>query len=230
MTVAQVFPQVAMAFSAVFVTWLDGGQEQEVRRWAERLSAALAAGGMVVILAVLFLAEHLVPVVLGAAYRPVTPSLIVLAASLLLLALSNLAHVLAMVRDRPDIALSSAAVRLAALWIIGPFLIRAEQSLGASLAALVASVLYTLFIVVRVQRVMPFSLRRWLLAVALGGVCLPLLWLRSSLPVDSLLFVLSVAVYAALLLAGRVVTWRELASAWQMIRPTGGARASERVP
>ena len=67
------------------------------------------------------------------------------------------------------------------------------------------------------QRVVRYSLRPWVLPIGLGGLFLPLAWLRSSWVVNVGLYALFVVGYSRALLLLRVVTLGEIAAMWGAI-------------
>jgi O-antigen/teichoic acid export membrane protein len=222
LTAAAILPQLTLSFAPLLTSLRTQGQIEVLQRWIERLLKVLTVGGMLAVLGALLLADDLVPLVLGAAYRPVAVNLLPLMFTLPVLALGSVAQMLALVYDRPRLALSAAGVRLAAFWCLGPLLVAWKGDLGCSLAVLVAFTLYAAYFTWRMRRVVPYSLRSWALAIVLGGLFLPLGWLRPMLGihsslVDVALFCAFVIGYGTLLLRLRVVTPDEIASTWRAI-------------
>lgn len=217
LTAALAIPQLTLAFAPLLTTLLAQEQAEAMRRWIERLLAWLTAGGMLLAFSALLVGDDLVPLVFGPAYRPVAVNLVPLTLALLPLALSSVANLLALVHDRPGLALQSAGVLLAAFWLTGPPLVAAGGSLGGCLAALAATALYAGVFTWRMRRVTRYSLRPWVLAILLGVPFLPLVALRSSGPVNLALYGAFAVGYGGLLLALRVITVGELAAAWRVV-------------
>ena len=205
LTAGLAIPQLTLAFAPLLTTLLAQEQAAALKEWVERLLKWLAIGGVLGVFGALFLADDLVPLVLGADYEPVAANLLPLALTLLPLALSSVARLLALVYDRPGAALAAAGVRLVAFWVLGPPLVAWQRSLGGCLAVLAASVLYAGYFTWRMRRVVRYSLRGWTLAIGLGVLFLPLAWLRSSWAVNVALYGAFVAGYAGLLLLRGVV-------------------------
>jgi hypothetical protein len=112
----------------------------------------------------------------------------------------------------------AAGIRFAAILVFGPFLIARWGSLGGCFAVLAASIIYSVYLTWRMQGVMTYSLKKWALAIALGLIFLPLLWLQSSWPVNVLLYVVFVISYSILLLLLRFITLSEIGAVWQVFR------------
>ena len=108
---------------------------------------------MFVVFGVLLLGNNLVPLVLGAAYWPVTANLFLLSLTLWVQILSSVAILLTVVYNYPKTAVMSAVIRLAALWIFGPFLIAKWGSLGGCFAVLLASAICASYLTWRMKRV-----------------------------------------------------------------------------
>jgi O-antigen/teichoic acid export membrane protein/SAM-dependent methyltransferase len=210
LTIAVGAPQLALAFAPLLTMLRAQGQTEALRRWIERLLKWLAVGGMMAVFGALFLSDDLVPIVLGQVYRPVATNLIPLAVAFLPLTLSSTASLLALVYDRPRIALEAAGLRLAAFWVLGVPFVAAWGSLGGCLAMLVSYLLYAGYFTWRMQRVVRYSLRGWLMVIGSGVLFLPLALLRSSWTIDLALFGLCLAGYGGLLLLLRVVTLEEV--------------------
>lgn len=209
--------QLTLAFAPLLTQLRAQGQVDALRRWVERLLKWLAVVGMGVVFSALFLGADLVQLVFGAAYRPVAANLVPLAMTLLTLALSSVANLLALVYEQPRATLAAAGVQLAAFWLLDPPLVAAWQSLGGCLAVLGASILYAGYFTWRMVRVTRYSLRPWAWAILAGGLCLPLALLRSSGLVNLALYGVCVVGYGGLLFALRVVTLSELVAAWQTV-------------
>jgi len=210
--------QLALAFAPLLMTLLVQGRTASLRRWTELLLKWLAVGGMLVVFGALLLGEDLVPLVLGAAYRPVTANLVPLTLTLLVVALSSVARLLALVYDRPGVALRAAAIRLAVFWACGLPLIAWQGSLGGCLAVLAASAIYAVYFTWQMRRTARYSLRPWATVIVAGGLFLPLALLRSSWAVNATLYGVFVVGYGGLLLLLRAVTPGEIVAAWQALR------------
>ena len=218
LTAALAVPQFTLAFAPLLTALRTQGQVEAMRRWIERLLAWLAVGGVLVAFSALLVGDDLVPLVFGPAYRPVAANLVPLTLALLPLALSSVANLLALIHDRPGLALQSAGVLLVAFWALGLPLVAAWGSLGGCLAALGASTLYAGAFTWRVRRVTRYSLRPWALAILPGVPFLPLVVLRSSGPVNLALYGAFVIGYGGLLLWRQVITIDELIAVWQAMR------------
>jgi O-antigen/teichoic acid export membrane protein len=221
---ALAIPDLTLAFAPLFSSLLAQGATDELRQWIERLLKSIAAGGMAVIFGVLLLGNDLVPAVLGPAYRPVATNLLPLALAIPTIALSSAARLLVLVYGQPQPALAAAGVRLAAFWGLGPLLIDRQASWGGSLSVLAASVLYAAYFTWRTQHVQRYSLRSWALALVLGGLFLPLVWLRASWGLNLALYALFLGGYGGLLFVTRVITSGEMGAIWRVVEATAAGR------
>jgi O-antigen/teichoic acid export membrane protein len=209
LTIAMLIPQFTIAFAPFMITLQAQGKTETLRRWIERLINGLTVGGMFVVYGVLLLGNNLVPLILGAAYQPVAANLLPLSLTLWVQILISMAILLTLVYNTPKTAVMSAVIRLAALWIFGPFLIPQWGSLGGCFAVLLASAICAGYLTWRTKRMITYSLRRWTSIIALGLIFLPLLWLRSSWPINALLYAVFAASYCALLFLLGITTFSE---------------------
>jgi O-antigen/teichoic acid export membrane protein len=217
LTAALVVPRLALSFAPLLTTLRSAGREGALQAWIERLLKWIAAGGVLIVFSALFLGEDLIPMVLGAEYRAIARDMVPLALTLLTLSLSSVARVVVLVQDRPGAALAAAAVRLGAFWAMGPPLVRWRGSLGACLAILGASVLYSAYFTWRARRATRYALSGWLATIGTGMVFLPLIWLRAGWWVNIALFAGASAGYCGLLFLLRVITPDEIETAWRAI-------------
>jgi PST family polysaccharide transporter len=218
LTIALAIPQFTIAFAPLMITLQAQGKTESVRQWIERLLNGLTVGGMFVVFGVLLLGKNLVPLVLGAAYQPVAANLFPLSLTLWVQVLSSVAVLLTLVYNHPKTAVMSAFIRLAALWIFGPFLIAKWGSLGGCFAVLLASAVYAGYLTWRMKGVITYSIRKWASIIALGFIFLPLLWLQSSWLINALLYAVFVAGYCAVLLLLRLVTFSEVTALGRAFR------------
>jgi len=134
---------LTLSFTPLLSMLLTQGRIQLLKLWAERLLKYLLIGGVLAVFGVLFLADDLVPPILGASYQLVADNLLPLTLSLLAVAVGNIARLLAIVYAKPKAALIASAIRLGAFWLLAVPLIALFGSWGACVAMLLASVLYT---------------------------------------------------------------------------------------
>ena len=210
LTLGLAIPQFTIAFAPLMITLQAQGKSESVRQWVERLINGLTMGGMFVVFGVLLLGKNLVPLVLGAAYQPVAANLVPLSLTLWAQVLSSVAILLTLVYNTPKIAVMLAFIRLAALWIFGPFLVAKWGSLGGCFAVLLASAIYAGYLTWRLRGMIAYSLRKWASIIGLGFIFLPLLWLESSWLINALLYAVFVVGYSAVLLLLRFVTFAEV--------------------
>jgi O-antigen/teichoic acid export membrane protein len=217
-TIALAIPQFTVAFAPLMITLQAQGKTEILRQWIERLINGLTVGGMFVVYGVLLLGKNLVPLVLGSAYQPVAANLLPLSLTLWVQILSSVAILLTVVYNHPKTAVMSAVMRLAALWVFGPFLIAKWGSLGGCFAVLLASAIYAGYLTRRMKGVITYSLRKWASIIGLGFIFLPLLRLQSSWRINALLYGVFVVGYCAILLLLRIVRFSEVAALGRAFR------------
>ena len=218
MILALAVSQVTWSFTPLFTSLLVQKRTDLLRAWVERLLKGLAVGGVLTVFGLLFLGDDLVPLVFGAAYRPVAANLLPLTVSLLVLALTDAGRLLALVYERPRVALTAAAIQLAAFLALAPVLIAWQGSWGACLAVLIATALAALYLTRIMGRETAYSLRGWWLAIAWGGLFLPLLALRGHWGFNVGLYGVFVAAYYGTLRWRGVLTRGEISAVWGTIR------------
>jgi O-antigen/teichoic acid export membrane protein len=217
-TLATILPQLTLAFLPLLSSFLIRGRLGDIREWAERLHKWLAIGGMLVLFAVLMLGDNLVPLMLGSAFRPMVIHLLILTMALPLFALITVGRLLTMVWDRPGIALETAAVQLAVFFSLGIWFIARQGSLGGCLAVLGSTAVSGLYMTCRLRSVMRYSLRMWAWVIAFGGFFFPLVWLRSTWMMNTVLYGSFIAGYTGMLIFTRVLTRDEVNTLWRFVR------------
>jgi O-antigen/teichoic acid export membrane protein len=208
-TAAHAVWQFTMAFAPLLTMLLSSGDIETLKQWVERLLKWMAIGGMLSVFGVLLLGDNLLPLVLGADFRPVTLNLVPLTLSLLTMALGSVGRLLALTYDRPWAALKAAIIHLVAFWSFGPPLVIWGGSLAGCLSILVASTLSATYFTWQMRADLRYSLRDWALTIFLGGLFLPLLLLRSSWLMNAALYGVFILGYGGLLIALRIVTLDE---------------------
>jgi O-antigen/teichoic acid export membrane protein len=205
---------------------VDRGDRAAVAAWIDRLLRAFAAAGVGAVLGALFLADHVTPLVFGAAYAPAAANVLPLALALTALGLGTATSLLSLLHDRPGEALVASALRLAVFVSVGGLLAARWGSLGACIAVAAASAIHAAYSAWRMRGELGGATRRWLHAVALGAIPLPLVWLRASPAVDLALCAAAVAMYAVGLRAAGLVTARDVRGLRRVLRRrSGGAPA-----
>jgi O-antigen/teichoic acid export membrane protein len=221
-TISPVIFQFTIAFAPLMMTLQAKGEIKTLKQWLEYLINWLTIGTVFLVFGILLLRNDLVPLILGAAYHPVATNLLPLSLALWAQVLSNVAILLTIVYNHPKKAVLAAGIRLAALWIFGPFLIAKWGSLGGCFAVLLASAINAGYLTWRMQGVVPYSLKKWVRIIALGLLFLPLLWWRSSWSVNIILYCIFVIGYSTLLLLLRFITLPEVVAVWRAFRSKSG--------
>jgi len=216
--ISKAISQFTIAFIPLMITLLAQGETKALRKWIEQLINWLTMGGVFVVLGVLFLGNDLVPLVLGTAYQPVATNLLPLSITLWVQVLSSVAILLIVVYNRPGVAVMAAGIRLAAIWVFGLLLIPRWGSLGGCFAILAASAIFAGYLTWRMQKVISYSLQKWLLTIVLGLFFLPLLWFQSSWSINVVLYGIFVIGYGALLFLCRFMTLSEVVAVMRVFR------------
>ncbi|HET9530402.1 MAG TPA: lipopolysaccharide biosynthesis protein, partial [Blastocatellia bacterium] len=211
--------QFTLAFGPLLTMLLAEGQTEDLKRWVERLLKWMAVGGVLAFSSAVFLGDDLVPLALGAEYRPVAGNLVLLMLALLTYSLGSVARLLALTYDRPGVALKAALIHLIGFIGTGAPLVAWRGSLAGCMAVLIATTLYAGYFTWRMRGVVGYSIWKWALPILLGGLFLPLALLRSSWPVNTALFGIYVTGYASLLLLLKIVSPGEIAWMRRAVRP-----------
>jgi O-antigen/teichoic acid export membrane protein len=210
LTAALWLPQLVLAFGP-YITLLLSQSTEAVRAYIQQLLKTVAILTLLVVLATVWLGPDLVPLVLGREYAPVARNLAPLVVNLIFVGLADVERLVALVMDRPLPVLIWAIIRLAAFWGVAPLLIARWGAFGGCVAILIVNACSAVGLTVTVRRLLPHSLRAWLLSVGLAAPAAALaFWPVSNLIVRSALFCGALVLYGGLLLASRVVRWQEL--------------------
>ncbi len=219
--------QLSLAFAALLITLRAQRADATLREGLRRLVSWTAAAGVSAVFAVLLLGPDLIPLVLGRSFEPVVSTLIPMTLALLPLALSSVASVVAVTHDRPGALLLGAGLRLAVFWGAGPFLVVRAGSLGACLAVLLAHLVQAGYLSWVLRAQMAPAVRSWAACVLAGAPLLPLVWLRSSIPVETALFVGGLAGFFGLLLLTRVLAVSQIVETWRSLGQAGRTRRTD---
>jgi len=211
-------PAMALAFAPLLAILSLENNKPAMLMWIERLLKWLALGCMMVLLGIVLLGRDLVPLVLGQAFRPVAPSLVVLIVGLIAASLTSVANLAALTYNRPSSVLFASFAQLVAFWLLGPLLVGRFGGIGAAVAVLVAVIARAAFSTIAMQKVVGYSLSSWFQVIGLGVIFLPLGLVRASLLVNGGLLCVSILGYAGLLFLFRIVTIEELSMMKSAVR------------
>lgn len=218
-------PRLTLALAPLLAMLYLENRQAAVRAWIERLTRWLAVACTVVMLAAILVGRELIPLVLGRAFEPVVPSMMVLTAGLIFWSLTSVATLVALTYNRPHTATVASLVRLTTFWLLGPFLVARLGGLGASLGVLGALIAQAVYSTVAMQRVANYSLRGCFAALFLGALFLPLGLLHASLLAKIGLLGLSLLGYAILVYCFRLISPAEWAAMRGVLRRTVSARS-----
>lgn len=215
------FFQLTMAFAPFLALLLDRQDSASFQAWVEQLLKWLGVSGILCFLGALFLADTILPLLMGQAFRPVTSNLVLMTFSLPFLSLASMGSVLAMIMDRPGMALEAAILRLGAFLVLGVPLVGWWGSVGGSLAFVLAGMAQCSYYLMRWRGLLTFSARPWFLALGLASLVVPLYWLKSSWFVNLALGIAAMTGYAGTLLLFGLVNFGELALIWRALTDRG---------
>ena len=221
LTGAHALWQGALSFGPLLVRLLATGQLSEVTSWLERLLKWMFIVASLASLATLLMGDTLVPLVLGAAYRPVADCLWPLVLALFALAVSSIGRLSALALDRPGLSATAAAVELVTFWGLGTVLASRFGALGMAVAALAGTIGYAAVVSWRVHGELPYSPRSAVTAAGLALVFVPLVLFRGSWLVNTVLLAVTVVGYLGLLLWRRVITVGEIAALRRVVQRRG---------
>jgi len=193
---------------------------REASRWGGRLLKVLSAAFVVLGLAVSLLAADLVPRLIGPAFRPAVPLLLPVSLALIAHCAGGVGRLMALVLDRPRLALLAAAAAAGTLVGLGLPLGARLGALGVAWAIAAAATLHAAILLAAVQRAAPVPLAPWLGVVALGAVFALGTWIPlEGLPARAALFGALAAGYAAALHLSRLVSVAELSALRRVLAP-----------
>jgi O-antigen/teichoic acid export membrane protein len=221
LTGAHALWQGALSFGPLLVRLLATGHLSEVTSWLERLLKWMFIVASLTSLATLLIGDTLVPLVLGAAYRPVAECLWPLVLALFALAVSSIGRLSALALDRPGLSATAAAVELLTFWGLGSVLASRFGALGMAVAALTGTIGYAAVVSWRVHGDLPYSPRSAVMSAGLALVFVPLALFRGSWKVNTVLLAVTVVGYVGLLLWRRVITVGEIAALRRVLQRRG---------
>lgn len=217
LTASFAYPQFSLSFVPHMTMLLKRGKTETLKLWIEQLLRWLTVAGVVITFSFLIFSEDLVRLILGKAYHSVATNLLPLSFVFLFLALGSVSNLLTLVYEKPKVALVGSILRLAVFWGLGFPLIALWGSYGGCLALLIASICYSGYLTWRMRSHFAYSLRKWIFAMSLGALFLPLLWFRSTLPINIVLFSFFLIGYMVILFFLRIITWSEIRALGQTI-------------
>jgi len=219
LTGANALWQFALAFAPHLVALLHRDDRVRVVLLIERLLKWMTIGAAICTLAVVFVGSNLVPLVLGAAYTPVTRNLVPLTIALFVLCIGSVGRLVSLAVDRPGMAAWAAALEIASFWLAGIVATLKFGSFGASLAALFGSILYAAAITWRMRRELPYSLTAAFRTGMLALLFMPLAWLKGAWSTNVSLLLVALAGYLLCLFGARIITRTEIARVKELLRP-----------
>jgi len=217
MTLAPAVGQLVLAFLPTWTSLQAQQRSGELRRWMERMMAWLAAGGMIAVFGLLLLGDRLIPLILGASFRPVTAHLLPLLLILPLLPVTGAAFTIALMQNRPGIALQTTAGLLISYLVLARYAILRWGSVGACWALLGSMIIYAAHFAWRVRPAIPVPLGRWAGTAAAAG---PFMLLIGFLPAvrGAVAFLACAAGYCGVLFLARLIAPADASVIWRALR------------
>jgi O-antigen/teichoic acid export membrane protein len=217
LTASLAYPQFSLSFAPLMTILLKKDKTDTLQQWAEQLMKWLTVGGVGIMFSFLILGEDMVRLILGKAYQPVATNLLPLSVAFFFLALSSVSNLIALVYEKPRVTLNASLLRLAIFWGAGFFFVTLWGSFGGCLAILTASIFYASYLTWRTRAYLSYPLKRCIFALGSGIFFLPLILLRSSLPINVVLFIFFLVGYIIILFLFRIITWSEIRTLGQTI-------------
>jgi O-antigen/teichoic acid export membrane protein len=216
---AQFVWHAAVSFAPLLVGWREQGDLASVGREIGRLLAGLVAVTIASALVVWSAGELLVTAVFGHAYRQAAAHASVQAGALVLLAVSSVLRLVALVANRPGAFGAASAVELGVFWAGGLLFAGRYGGLAVSVAVAAGAAANAATLFWRLRNDVPVSWRAAALAASCAVPALPIVWVRSSWPIEIALGAGALAGYAALVLATGAVSRADV-RAWLRRAPS----------
>ncbi len=197
--VAVAFFQFTMAFAPFLLQLLSRRESSSFHWWVEQLLKWLGVSGVLSFFGDLFLADTILPLLIGQAFRPVTNNLLIMSISLPFLGLVSMGSVLVMIKDRPGLALEGPPP---CGWLYFSSWEFPSLDGGEAWEAawpFVLAVAECGHYLIRLRGLLTFSVRPWFLTLGLGCLFVPLYWLKSSWSINLALGGAAMAGYAGTL-------------------------------
>ena len=209
LAVTQATWRLVNGFGSFFSSLRARGEIEVLTQWVERLQKLFAVIAVVGLAVTHTLAGPVVRLALGPQFEPVTAQLLVMSFAGLWFGPAALSRILAVVYNQPRVSFVGAIAQLVVFAGLCLVLVPRNANWGASIAALIATIVFAINGIVSMRQVIQFSMRRWGVVMLLGMLCSPLIWAWSG---NGLLRLATfITAFLALLYATRVVTIKEFA-------------------
>jgi O-antigen/teichoic acid export membrane protein len=215
LTFAPAVSQVIFACLPAWTSLQEQQKPQQLARWIERMITWLAAGGIVGVFGLLLMGDRLVPLILGPTFRPVTAHLLPLLLILPVLPLTGVAGALALMQNRPALALQTTVGLLFSFLAISSIAIPRWGSVGVCWSLLASMILYAAHFVWRITAAIPIPLARWAGVMATGILFILLIYILPSAYRGSIAFILYSAGFCGSLLIARIIRWSDATAVWR---------------
>ncbi len=220
---AQAVWMLLMAFLPLLTRLRAQGRIEAAREWAGRLLDVLVAAAVVGCFAAALPGPDLVPRLAGPAFSPAVPLLLPVSVALLAQVACSVGRLMALVLDRPRLALAGTLAQAAVLVGLGLPMAYRFGGVGVAWAMAAASAAHGVVVFAAVQRDAPLCLGRGLAVAGLGLLFAPL----ALLPVTGLapraaVFAVMLAGYAAALHRAGLVTTSGLSDLARPVRASRG--------
>ncbi len=212
--------RLVSVFGPLFSSLIVRGESATVTRWVERLLKIMTASAILAAAFTHSLAAPIVHLALGAGFEPVARQLVWMGLAGVFFAPGSISRLLVVTLGRPRISIGSAALQLIAFAVLCVVLVPWNVTLGASIAVVAATAVFSAHSTWSVRQLLRYSLRSWVILMLLGGACSPLLWAWDANSV--LRFGVFAAVFLLALVLTRILTPREFTELWKTMRRAPG--------
>jgi O-antigen/teichoic acid export membrane protein len=206
--------QIILACLPAWATMHEQKRSQELTNWIERIITWLAAGGILGVLALQLMGNRMVPLVLGASFRPVTAHLFPLLLLLVIVPLTSVAGTIALMQNRPGLALQTTGGLLLSFFAISWAVIPRWGSIGACWSLLGSMVLYAAFFVWRVNAIITIPLARWARVVAAGSLFILICRMLPSAYQGIIALIICSSSFCGLLIFARLIKLGDAIAVW----------------
>jgi O-antigen/teichoic acid export membrane protein len=209
---------VINSFVPIFTKLLLTGKEEKLIRWSMISMKYTGIICMVILWAFILVGPDLIPIIIGSEYRNIFPNGVVLLLGIFPMCLAQLGIVLATVYKQPIKYFQALCFAFFTFLVASILLIPQYASMGCSIATFISCMVLAVVMCFHFrEKIVPY-LADGVKTMALGFAFVPFLFFRGSLITNLFLVVCSVATYALLLFAGRVLNLGEIREIIQAIR------------
>jgi O-antigen/teichoic acid export membrane protein len=215
---ALVVSQVTMAFAPFLIHLRFQNRIHEIQKWTEHLITVLTIGASGLVFGFLFLGEDLVRLLLGLKFTEIIVQFLPFAATLVVSIISSVYLMLTVVFDKPEVSLRAAGIKLFIFWSLSPFLVAWKGGLGVAVGILIGSMVYSLVLILTLNRSIRFPAWKWTKLIFSAGFFLPLLLFKGSIWMNGFLFCLTFGGFITVLFLIRSLQLSDMKTVWDILK------------